>query len=317
MSRVDQALKRAGRRDAAGPASPQAPRAVESYPSETDDAAWSVTVPEYAPDAPPAESLRAAPERRPRRSSAPVAEPATAPGRFGLAESLEGKIVVGEGVSPLMLEEYRRLAAAVHLMQSQSGIHSLMISSALPRDGKTLTSTNLALTLSESYSKRVLLIDADLRRPSIREAFALPEGPGLADVLRTDSRITLPIAEVTPRLSILIAGNPDSSPSAALVSNRMRALMAEAAQRFDWVLLDTPPVGLLSDANLLGSLVDGVILVVGAGSTPYPAVARAVAQFGRERILGVVLNRVDLRDRPENYYSRYYIRPETGSGGGA
>jgi capsular exopolysaccharide synthesis family protein len=227
--------------------------------------------------------------------------------RPGLAAAVEGRTVVDNQTDPSSVEAYRRLAASLHLMQIQTGTRSLMVSSGLPRDGKTLTSTNLALTLSESYDRRVLLIDADLRRPSIHEVFQLSYRRGLSEALRGEPMESLPLIQVSPRLAILPAGHPDASPMAALTSERMRDLIREASQSFDWVILDTPPAALLSDANLLTALVDGVVLVISAGTTHYAAVKRAIEEFGAERIVGVVLNRVTEAE-PARKYARHYYR---------
>jgi capsular exopolysaccharide synthesis family protein len=235
--------------------------------------------------------------------AAPRAGSARTLGRLG--EEVDGKIVGGTETSPVSIEQYRRLAATLHQMQVQDGLKTIMISSALPRDGKTLTSTNLALTLSESYKLRVLLIDADLRKPSLHELFRLPNARGLADGLRSEAP-ALPLIEVTSRLTVLPAGTPDHSPMAGLTSDRMGAILKEAAGRFDWVLIDTPPIGLISDASLLARHVDGVLLVIGAGSTDYAAVKRTVSELGPERIIGVVLNRVREEQAPNAYYQSYY-----------
>jgi capsular exopolysaccharide synthesis family protein len=188
----------------------------------------------------------------------------------------------------------------------------------MPRDGKTLTTTNLALTFSESYGRRVLVIDADLRRPSIHEVFGLTNNVGLADGLRSDSLRSLPVTEVSPTMTVLTAGTPDGRPMAGLTSERMAAIVKEAASRFDWVLLDTPPIGLISDAQLLADLVDGVLLVVGAGSTDHAAVSRTVQTIGRERILGVVLNRVERQEVSSgSSYQDYYLGSGTDLNGSA
>jgi capsular exopolysaccharide synthesis family protein len=184
-----------------------------------------------------------------------------------------------------------------------------MVSSARPRDGKTLTSTNLALTLSESFKRKVLLVDADLRRPSIHEVFRLPNAHGLADGLRSEASGTLPLIEVTPKLTVLPAGTPDNSPMAGLTSERMRAVLKEAATRFDWILLDTPPIGVIADANLLAGLVDGVMLVIGAGTTDYAAIKRTITELGESRIIGIVLNRVVGDIATNAYYEQYYYSP--------
>jgi capsular exopolysaccharide synthesis family protein len=239
---------------------------------------------------------------------APIAAPRTV-GQHQLTRldpAVDGKVVIDTETSAASIEEYRRLATGLHLVQAQTGLHTLMVSSALPRDGKTLTSTNLSLTLSESYKRRVLLIDADLRRPSIHEVFRVPNAVGLADGLRGDAPVSLPYIKVSDYLTVLPAGCPDGTPMAGLTSTRMRTLIAEARASFDWVILDTPPVGLISDANILSSLVDGVLLVVGAGTTPYPAVKRALTEFGRDRVIGVVLNRVNDDVTAGNYLAEYY-----------
>jgi capsular exopolysaccharide synthesis family protein len=295
MSRVDEAMRRAG-----GPI-PVAggrlredeelvdlERAMEAYPREHGPAAVPLPFRELGNTA--------------------IAAPRTGtPRALGrLAGEVEGKVVVDHTTPAASVEEYRRLAATLHQLQESSGLRTLMVSSALPGDGKTLTSTNLALTLSEAYKRRVLLVDVDLRRPSIHHLFNLPNSRGLADGLRGEASGSLPLIEVSPHLTVLPAGTPDNSPMAGLTSDRLRAVIKEASSRFDWVILDTPPIGLLADANLLAALVDGVLLVIGAGSTDYPVVRRAVAEFGRERIVGVVLNRVHAEPVQYDYYRRYY-----------
>ncbi len=165
-----------------------------------------------------------------------------------------------------------------------------MIASAVASEGKTLTAANLALTLSESYRRNVLLIDADLRRPSLHTIFKVRGAPGLNEGLTAADEPKLPLHDVSPRLTILPAGMPNSDPMAGLTSRRMQSLIDEAREAFDWVIIDTPPVGLLTDANLLASMVDGAVLVIKAGSTPYDLVKRAVDTIGPSKLLGVVLN---------------------------
>jgi non-specific protein-tyrosine kinase len=174
-----------------------------------------------------------------------------------------------------------------------------MITSSRPQEGKTLTAINLALTLGKSYASRVLLIDADLRQPSLHEHLGMRSQAGLSEALHADwYRLTL--TEVSPFLTVLPAGQLESDPLAALTSARMRVLLDECAARFDWVLLDTPPVGLLPDAQLLARLTQAVIFVIGAGSTPFPVVKKAMAELGRECIIGTVLNGLEEPTIPAN-----------------
>jgi capsular exopolysaccharide synthesis family protein len=204
--------------------------------------------------------------------------------------SLVGKIVIDAEILPASREQYRRMAATLHHSQASHGLKVVMVSSAVMGEGKTLTSSNLALTLSESYKKNVLLIDGDLRRPALHSLFRLESSPGLSEGLFAGEDQRLAVRQVSPRLGVLTAGRPSSDPIAGLTSPRMASVIEEARDAFDWVIIDTPPVALLPDANLLATMVDGAILVVRSGSTPWDLAQRAVEALGRERVLGVVLN---------------------------
>jgi protein-tyrosine kinase len=294
MSRIEAALKRADGSPgaSAGPIADElsSPQSGESllcqYPGEMDGG-------RSRPAALP-----------PPRRLARVLGPAPAQPRE-FPQAARGKLIVSDA-APVALEQYRRLAATLHELQSHHGTSTLMVTSALPQEGKTLTVTNLALTLSESYRRRVLLIDADLRRPAIHQILNLTNAVGLTEALASDTR-ELSLVTVTPHLSVLPGGRPDSDPMARLTSDRMRGLLEEAAAVFDWVLLDAPPVGIMPDANLLARLTQGVIFVIAAGSTPYPLVERAISEIGRESIVGTVLNRIDDSNIPETgYYDQYY-----------
>jgi capsular exopolysaccharide synthesis family protein len=215
----------------------------------------------------------------------------------------EPKLLPVDGATPVALEQYRRLAAALHDAQVENDLRTVMVTSALPREGKTLTVVNLGVTLSESYGRRVLLIDADLRWPSLHEVLGLANDTGLTEAL-LEARSEIRPVEISPRLSVLPAGQAGAQPLAGLTSERMGAILDECETRFDWVLLDTPPVGLLPDARLLARLIRAVVLVIGAGSTPASVVERAVAQLGSDSIVGAVLNGVDERMIPDaDYYA--------------
>jgi protein-tyrosine kinase len=223
------------------------------------------------------------------------AEAAPAPARTGLAfgDADRDKLIVGDHVDAALVEQYRHLAAVLHHAQKASGVKSVMVTSALPSEGKTLTATNLALTLSESYQRRVLLIDADLRRPRLREMFGLPGTSGLTDSLAASQTGRLPVHQVSPTLWVLPSGRAIPDPMSTLVSPAMKQLLDDARESFDWVVVDTPPIAILPDANLLAAMIDTALLVVSAQSTPYPMVQRAAQAVGASRILGVVLNRAE------------------------
>jgi protein-tyrosine kinase len=299
MSRVDEAWRRASSLAAHGAGiAAHAPRFEES-----DDAVL---------------------QHYPREARAPIAPGMSAerwPQRMVLAPragdrhqlgsppvELERKLVVSERAAPIAVEQYRRIAGALHELQVDHGLKSVMVTSAAPEEGKTLTVANLALTLSGSCSRRVLLVDADLRRPQLHEVFRLPNASGLSDLLRSE-RSEIPVLKVSDHLSILTAGQSDQ-PMAALTSDRMRMLVEQFSGAFDWVLFDAAPVGYMPDAHLLSRLTGAVLFVIAAQSTQHPLVSRAIGGLDPERIVGIVLNGVDVRNIPAaGYYAKYYRQP--------
>jgi len=180
----------------------------------------------------------------------------------------------------------------------------LMVTSAVPHEGKTLTAANVALTLSESYQRRVMLIDGDLRHPSAHTLFGVSNARGLSDSLGAHG--PLPLVQISPRLSLLPAGSAAGDPMKTLTSDRMRGLVEEARAEFDWVLFDTAPIGLLPDAGVLASFTDGALFVAMARRTAYDEIQRAIETVGSDRILGVVLNGIAEADLPPAYYADYY-----------
>ena len=242
------------------------------------------------------------------RVAAAPAPPASAlASRFSTEE--RSRMVIGPDADAALVEQYRHLAAVLHHAQGESGCRSVMITSALPSEGKTLTATNLALTLSESYQRRVLLIDADLRRPRIKDMFSLASGEGLTDCLNNPRGDKLPVHQITPTLWVLTAGRATADPMSTLVSGSMKQLLDDAREAFDWVVVDTPPIAILPDANLLAAMIDTALLVVRAAATPYPMVQRAAQAMGPSRILGVVLNRAEKSGMASVY--GYYARMRT------
>jgi capsular exopolysaccharide synthesis family protein len=217
------------------------------------------------------------------------------------------KLVANPGLQPIAVEQYRRLAAILHHAQKERGIRRILVGSALAEEGKTLTATNLALTLSESYKRRVLLIDADLRRPGVNIAFGIADQSGLSEALASEKPQKLSLVQLSDNLSVLPAGRPNPDPMHGLTSLRMAQILDEATEMFDWVIVDSPPVGLLPDAKLLARMVDNIVFVVMAGRTPHGAIQRAIDSLGRERVLWIVLNRVDPSSAtPGGAYYRYY-----------
>jgi capsular exopolysaccharide synthesis family protein len=203
-------------------------------------------------------------------------------------------------------EQFRSLAAALHQKQRDTGLKMLMVTSAHAGEGKTFTAANLAFMLSDSYARRVLLIDADLRRPSLHSAFGARNDSGLTDALRGAPGSVIRVIEVTPSLALMPAGTPVIDPMPLLTSGQVQTIFRDAAAKFDWVIIDAPPVALLPDAALFASMVESVVLVVAAGVAPYRVVNRAVEALGRQKIAGVVLNRIERSGSPDGSYDHYY-----------
>jgi len=303
MTRLSEALKRAAETTAT-------PRATTAEPPPPTGV-WQFAPVEtmHVPDEPPAIVVAppppdaVVPDLAPAGSAPSVFTDAPPQRRIKFGADRD-KLVVGENPDPAVVEQYRHLAAAFHQAQKVSGVRTVTVTSALPSEGKTLTATNLALTLSESYQRRVLLIDADLRRPRMREMFGLPVSSGLTDALTAARGDRLPVHHVTGNLRVLAAGRMVPDPMSLLVSPSMKQLLEEARESFDWVIVDTPPIAILPDANLLSAMIDTALLVVSAQSTPYPMVQRAVEAIGAKRILGVVLNRAE-KIGPTGSYNYY------------
>ena len=297
MSRIDRALKVSEADKGLNVAEPEIAlsSALNQYAHE--QAIQQRPQPKPAPSR-PLESTQS-----PRPSS--VSRPSEDRKRFSDRADIEARLVTGAS-SNASLEQYRRLAAALHEEQVHRQLKTVMITSALPQEGKTLTVVNLALTLSHSYARRVLVIDADLRWPGVHALLDIPNDRGLNEALR-DHHIELPFVRVSSRLSALTAGRAGPTPLAGLASSRMGEVIEACAAQFDWVLIDTSPVGVLPDAQVLTRLAGAVILVIGAGSTPASAVERAIAELGGpDSILGTVLNRVEQRRIPAaDYYGHY------------
>ena len=303
MSRIDEALRRAGK---SGPESPPTTGALASLEAETGQDAVALAQEEYPAET--REAPRTAVPEPPRLANVQPSDTGQERSESTLFERIDArlneKVVIDQNMNAASREQYRRLAAVLHDAQSSTNLQVVMVASAVAGEGKTLTASNLALTFSESYQKRVLLIDGDLRRPTLHSVFRLDTASGLADGLLSTGDTKMLVRQVSTRLAVLPAGRPSSDPMAGLTSERMKRLLDEARQSFDWVILDTPPVMLLPDAHLMASMVDGAVLVVRAASTPHELVRRASEAVGRPRILGVVLNRAEPGGQHDHY--QYY-----------
>jgi len=208
-------------------------------------------------------------------------------------------------------EAFRALRTSLLLSQADHPPQVILVTSALPREGKTTAAVNLAVTLAQ-LGDRTLLMDSDLRKPGIRRALNLTIGKemGLSSYLAgvsTLDEVIIPHPTIN-NLAALTTGPVPPSPADLLSSHRMREAIVELRHRFKFIVIDSPPVMAATDAVILSALTDGVLLVVRSGETPKEAFTRTrdLLAAVKCRLLGVVLNAVD-SSAPDYYYSyRYY-----------
>jgi succinoglycan biosynthesis transport protein ExoP len=224
----------------------------------------------------------------------------------------EKLIAVHHPLSPIV-EAYRLLRANLQFSSVDKPLHTLMVNSPGPGEGKSLTLVNLAVVMAQS-GLRVVAVDADLRRPVLHKVFGLPNTRGLSDaILHSNPPVGehLQATEVE-NLWVLVSGPLPPNPAELLGSERMGAVIEELKAQVDTVLLDSPPVLAVADALILGTRVDGVLLVNDVGRTRRGEARQGAEEFRRVRanLLGVVLNR--LPRRRGGYYYHYYYQSEDG-----
>jgi len=166
-------------------------------------------------------------------------------------------------------EQFRGLRNSIHALNPDGASHTLVVTSALPGEGKTVATLNLALALAELSGVEVLVIDADLHAPQLEGYLGLPRRQGLTELLSGRLDVDRAVRQTSAQgVSVLGAGELPGNPSELLAADRMRTLLNRLRQRFSYVILDTPEAMTISDASLLGAMADGILMVVRLGSTP-------------------------------------------------
>ncbi len=211
-------------------------------------------------------------------------------------------------------EAYRQLRTSILLSTAGHAPKSLLITSSLPSEGKTTTATNTAISLAQTGAK-VLIVDADMRRPRLHSVFGIANGEGLSTLLSsesTDADVTRVVkVDESTKMHILTSGPIPPNPAELIGSEQMATLLKRLQKHYSHVVIDSPPITSFTDGVLIASMVDGVILVVHSGKSSRQVVRRAkqLLQDVGSRILGVVLNNVNLRSQDNyHYYQTYYHR---------
>ena len=304
-------------------------RLREPVPTETPDVVTeSDTVEEPEPMTPPP-----APAGASRRSS-PFRWPGLAAGRtaaavdLGVVETLEPDDATEEGLQGLdghlvslvmpasfEAEQYRALRQMVDQLRASAGLAVIAVSSPTVGDGKTTTAINLAGALAQSAEGKVLLVDCDLRRPSIEATLGLriSPSPGLVGAILEPRTLLADAVRRRPpfNLDVLTAGDTPSAPYELLKSPRFGELMAEARHHYDYVVVDTPPLVAVPDCRVIARWVDGFIVVVAAHRTPRRLVEEALTVVETDKIIGLIFNR---DERPLSGYYHYAYRGASRNG---
>lgn len=199
-------------------------------------------------------------------------------------------------------EEFRTLRTRLNHLQTLQPLHTVVVTSPSPAEGKTFSAVNLALAQAHLSENSVLLGDFDLRRPIIHNLFQIERGPGLSDFLQGECSFGEALRKVDGmNLYLLPAGSPIRNPLELLNMRQAKAMFEELPRLFHWAIFDTPPLLFSADANLLSTMADGTILVVKIGSTTFDNVTRAMQSLCENNVLGIVANGA----RASELYSKY------------
>jgi len=206
-------------------------------------------------------------------------------------------------------QAYQMLQANLKFLSSDKQLKAIVVTSSVPKEGKSEVSANLAAVMAQ-VGRRVLLVDADMRHPSQHHLWELTNSVGLSNVIVGEAEFKTAVREVMPRLDVLTAGVIPPNPVALLDSKRMASLIETFLKSYDCVLIDTPPLAGIADAPILGKMVDGILLVVRPGVVD-SASAKAAKDFttrSGQNVLGLVANGVIIKNEPDSYF--YYTKEQ-------
>jgi len=217
---------------------------------------------------------------------------------------LERNVFIDPAAPPAVREQFRTLRSRLYQVRDKQPLRSLLVTSSLPGEGKTFVANNLAHALARQQNCRVLLIDADLRRPDLHSGFGTPSSPGLAEYLKGEASEVSVIQKGLPEyLCFIPGGNKPANPAELLANGRLKSLLETIGPVFDWVILDSPPTLPVSDALMLAELCDGVLTVIRAAQTGFDSAQKSCHQLREKNLIGVALNCADDAAAYGSYYS--------------
>ena len=226
------------------------------------------------------------------------------------ANNINSKLIVLTAPDSFEAESFKLLRAQILFSKDRERPRTIMVTSAMPGDGKTFVAANLAASIAMGIDDHVLLVDCDLRRSSLHQMFGLSNRKGLNEYLKNEKDLPeLLIKTSINKLSFLPAGSIPPNPSELLASSDMKSFLEEVRDRYDdrFIILDTPPSQILAESNIISNFVDGVIFVVRENVTPGDMVRKAVSSFNKDKLLGVVVNcHTQIQKKHAYYYKNYY-----------
>ena len=217
----------------------------------------------------------------------------------------DSKLICLTAPESLGAEKFRFLGVRLRQLQHSRPLKKLLITSTIPEEGKSTVSANLATILARKQQPKILLLDGDLRRPSLSKQFGLGKLPGLSEWLHGEPRPITHIYRLEgPNLWFLPAGRPPENPLELMQSGRLSKLMEQLAAWFDWIIIDSPPVLPLADTSVWARLADGILLVTREGTTKRRQLQSGLQALEQSKLLGTVVNSCASTDHT-NYYYRY------------
>jgi capsular exopolysaccharide synthesis family protein len=227
-------------------------------------------------------------------------------------ERVEPRLVAVTQPHSNYCEEYRSLRTHILHKTQRKGLKSIVVASTTANEGKSITALNLSWLLAQTDGVNALLIDSDLRNPSLTDYLGIETDLGLSDVLSDKATLKDSIIRLQPAGLHLLPGGEARSDVAELISGpKFREILREAREMFDYVIIDAPPLAIFTDATVLINHADGALMVVRAGKAKYSAVDRVLEQIPRERMLGVVLNNSKDELKESQYPYGYYYKKRT------
>jgi capsular exopolysaccharide synthesis family protein len=212
----------------------------------------------------------------------------------------------------LVAEKFRFLAVRLRHLRRERPLQKVLITSTIPHEGKSMVAANLACTLARKRQQRTLLMEGDVRRPSLSKMFGLERAPGICEWLQgKESQVTNIYHLEGPELWIFPAGNPSSNPLELLQSGRLSSLMDQLTALFDWIIIDSPPILPLADTSVWSRLADGILLVTRQGTTEKRQLQKGLEALDQTKLIGALVNCSQSSALSDNYY---YYRPSTVSG---